>query len=63
MKQYFGSIGIDFVAKNYAMGGSTSGEEISLCIEEIFGKEIDSLSWDFGQNDAGEFVRLNDIQK
>lgn len=44
----FQAIGLDFVAKNYAMGGYSSGVEISLCLESVYGKYFDFYSWDFG---------------
>jgi hypothetical protein len=44
----FRAVGLDFVAKNYAMGGYSSGVEISLCLESVYGKNFDFYSWDFG---------------
>ena len=41
-------IGLQWMAKNYAMGGMASGEEIPLCFNSIFGRDIDSISWDYG---------------
>lgn len=48
MKNYFGALGIRFIGRNYAMGGTSSGEEIALCTESVFGADIDALSWDYG---------------
>lgn len=31
LKPLLKEIGLDFIAKNYAMGGTESAEEISLC--------------------------------
>lgn len=47
VERAFESVGINFVAKNYAMGQYSSGPELALCLEEVFGSDIDVLSWDF----------------
>ena len=41
MKPIFAATGIDFDARPYAMGGTSSGEELALCIEQVFGEDID----------------------
>lgn len=41
MKPIFASVGIDFEARPYAMGGTSSGEELALCLDQIFGEDID----------------------
>ena len=46
-------LGVEFVAKNYAMGGTSSGEEVALCVESIFGMDVDVLTWDYGMMDSG----------
>ena len=58
LKEIFGSIGIRFEGRNYAMGGTSSGSEISMCSEQIFGSDIDFLSWDYGMTDGGMSERL-----
>mmetsp|Transcript_24217 Transcript_24217/g.67078 ORF Transcript_24217/g.67078 Transcript_24217/m.67078 type:complete len:678 (+) Transcript_24217:253-2286(+) len=58
MKDVFGSIGIDFQGRNYAMGGTGSAAEVSMCWTEIFGQDVDFFSWDYGMTDAGEPHRL-----
>eukprot|EP00535_Pseudo-nitzschia_heimii_P006093 CAMPEP_0197183210 /NCGR_PEP_ID=MMETSP1423-20130617/7663_1 /TAXON_ID=476441 /ORGANISM="Pseudo-nitzschia heimii, Strain UNC1101" /LENGTH=670 /DNA_ID=CAMNT_0042633773 /DNA_START=138 /DNA_END=2150 /DNA_ORIENTATION=+ len=58
LKNVFGSIGIDFQGRNYAMGGIGSAAEIAMCWEEIFGDDVDFFSWDYGMTDAGRPVRL-----
>ena len=45
-------IGLEFIAKNYAMGGTESAEEVALCSNSIFGRDIDSISWDYGMTDG-----------
>jgi hypothetical protein len=47
IKDVFASVGIEFIGKNYAMGGMTSAPEIALCAEAIFGSDTDAVSWDY----------------
>ncbi|KAL7565622.1 hypothetical protein ACA910_018983 [Epithemia clementina (nom. ined.)] len=42
------AVGIDFVARTYAMGSTAAGNEINCCIKEVFGLDVDALSWDYG---------------
>lgn len=49
---------MDLVGRNYAMGGTSSGMEISSCMEEIFGMDIDILSWDYGMTDGRGYDRM-----
>jgi hypothetical protein len=58
MKGIFESIGISFEGRNYAMGGTTSAAEISMCWKEIFGDDVDFFSWDYGMTDAGHPLRI-----
>ena len=51
-KIVFDAVGVDFRAKARAMGGTSSGPEISLCSEAIFGQDIDVLWWDYGMTDG-----------
>ena len=48
----FGSLGIKFYAKNFAMGGTKSSPEIALCMESLFGTDVDIVSWDYGMTDG-----------
>jgi len=57
-KDVFASVGINFIGKNYAMGGMGSGPELSLCMESIYGSDIDVLSWDFGMTDGRDLWKL-----
>ena len=43
----FRTLGINFQAKNYGMGQYSSGPELGLCMNEVFGDDIDVLMWDF----------------
>lgn len=52
LRGVFGSLGIQFYAKNYAMGGTKSGPEIALCMESVFGRYVDIVSWDYGMTDG-----------
>jgi hypothetical protein len=45
-------VGIEFTACNYAMGGASSGAEMALCHDEIFGQDMDVLIWDIGMTDG-----------
>jgi hypothetical protein len=51
-KSVFRAVGIQFVARGYAMGGTAAAPEIALCAKEIFGADIDVLVWDFGMTDG-----------
>jgi uncharacterized membrane-anchored protein len=48
VKSIFRAVGIDFVARNYAMSAARSAPEAAWCIEEIFGNDLDVLLWDYG---------------
>jgi hypothetical protein len=54
-KDVFKAVGIDFVGRNYAMGGMSSAPEIALCQESLFGIDADVISWDFGMTDGGTY--------
>lgn len=57
-REAFRTVGINFVAKNYAMGGYVSAPELALCMESIYGSDIDVLMWDFGLQEADDRVGL-----
>ena len=48
----FEAVGMNFSARNYAMGGTSSGMEIASCVKEVFGVDFDVLSWDYGMTTA-----------
>ena len=54
VKHVFAAIGIDFVGKNYAMNATGSGEEITFCVQSIFGRDVDSLVWNFASTNNSE---------
>jgi len=47
VEKAFNALGIEFIAKNYGMGQYASGPELGLCMNEVFGDDIDVLVWDF----------------
>jgi hypothetical protein len=55
IKPVLQSIGVNFIGRPYAMGGTASAVEISICGKEIFGIDIDVLSWDFGMTDGSDY--------
>ena len=48
MSPWLAAFGIEFIGRNYAMGGTSCGLEISSCYEQIFGTDVDICSWDYG---------------
>jgi hypothetical protein len=54
----FQSAGIKFVASNRA-GNAFSGMEIAFCMKQIFGADVDALSWDFMPLDTNHFDPLS----
>lgn len=58
VRSVFGAIGIRFEDRNYAMGGTASANEISMCWEQIFGQDVDFFSWDYGMTDGNYDQRL-----
>jgi hypothetical protein len=53
IRNVFTSIGMDFVGRNYAMGGMDSAPNLALCNEAVYGTDADVISWDFGMTDGG----------
>ena len=54
----FGAVGIEFEGRNFAMGGTSSGLEVSMCWEQVFGSDVSIFSWDYGMTDGYNDVRL-----
>jgi hypothetical protein len=46
------AVNVQFVGRNYAMGGTAAAPEIAWCAKEIFGTDLDVLVWDFGMTDG-----------
>jgi len=58
VKDIFASIGIEFEGRNYAMGGTASGTDVSMCWKQIFGDDVDFFSWDYGMVDGNNPDKL-----
>jgi len=54
----FSAAGLNFIGKNYAMGGMGSGPELGMCMEQIYGTDIDVITWDFGMTDGRDYWKL-----
>lgn len=54
----FESVGLNFVARPYAMGGSTSAPETAGCLKEIFGTDVDIITWDYAMTDGRWYWRM-----
>jgi len=54
----FAAVGLDFVARPHAMGGTSCGNEIAICSKEIFGDDLDFLSWDYGMTTGGAVSKV-----
>ena len=52
----FASLGVDFQSKNYAHGGYTSGPELALCMEAVYGPDLDVLAYDFSLTEGADSV-------
>jgi hypothetical protein len=59
VKDIFATVGLHFIGRNYAMGGTSSGPEIAMCIKEVFGTDIDVLSWDTGMTDGKYYAGMS----
>lgn len=50
----FKALGINFIGRNYAMSLYQGAPELALCMEEVYGTDIDVLTWDFGMQEDGD---------
>ena len=57
-RDLFQSVGLDLVARPFGMGAATSAPEIAGCAKEIFGTDVDLITWDFAMTDARWYWRL-----
>jgi hypothetical protein len=48
----FQALGLNFVGRNYAMSWYQSAPELALCMESVYGSDIDVLNWDFSMQDG-----------
>ena len=51
-KDLFHSVGLDLVARPFGISGATSAPEIAGCAKEIFGTDVDLITWDFAMTDG-----------
>ena len=51
-------VGLRLVARPYARGGSTSAPEVAACAKEIYGTDIDIITWDFSMTDGRTHWRI-----
>jgi hypothetical protein len=58
VQDIFAACGIDFVARNHAMGSTHSAPEIAICSKEVFGTDIDVLLWDTAMTDDRDYWRM-----
>ncbi len=58
VQDIFAACGIDFVARNHAMGSTQSAPEIAICSKEVFGMDIDVLLWDTAMTDGRDYWRM-----
>ncbi len=54
----FEAIGLEFEGRNYGMGGTRSGPEISMCWQQIFGLDVDFVSWDYALTDLKDTNKI-----
>ena len=52
------SVGLRLVARPYARGGATSAPELAACAKEIYGTDIDIITWDFSMTDGRTHWRI-----
>ena len=51
VKDAFAAVGLKFVAKNHGIYNFPSGPALSLCMDNVYGPDIDVLNWDFALAD------------
>jgi len=61
VKDVFAAVNMEFIGRNYAMGGTGSAMEIALCGDQIFGLDADIVSWDFGMTDGSRYPWREEI--
>lgn len=59
LNRFFESLPLEFVGRNYAVGGASSGPEVALCLGQLLGHDdVDIVSWDYGMTDGSYYERL-----
>lgn len=51
-------IGLRLVTRPYARAGATSAPELAACAKEIYGTDIDIITWDFSMTDGRTHWRI-----
>lgn len=57
VKETFAFVGLEFVAVHQGIDGYGSGLEGALCMDSLYGQDIDFLSWDFAAADGNQSYR------
>lgn len=57
-RDLFHSVGLDLVARPFGMGGTTSAPEIAGCLKEIYGTDVDLITWDYAMTDGRNYWRM-----
>ena len=57
VKETFAFVGLEFEAVRQGIDGYGSGLEASLCMNSLYGQDIDFLSWDFAATDGDQSYR------
>ena len=52
------AVGLRLVTRPYARGGATSAPELAACAKEIYGTDIDIITWDFAMTDGRTHWRI-----
>ena len=48
----FAAVGLNFIARPFAMHSSTSAPELANCVRAIYGDDVDIVTWDFATTDG-----------
>jgi len=54
----FDRIGLRLITRPFARSGATSAPELAACAKEIYGTDIDIITWDFGMTDGRTHWRI-----
>lgn len=55
VRSIFAAVRMDFVGRNHAMGGTGCAPEIAMCLQSVFGNDVDVLVWDYGMTDGRDY--------
>ena len=57
-KEMLATVGLNLVVRPYGRGGATSAPELAACAKEIYGTDVDLITWDFAMTDGRWFWRM-----